>query len=89
MPLNPDFMFETRHITDPLKRALGLPRDVWYLVLNEDLNSAYFLDAHYRIHTQAIKPEARPVIELAAQRKKASEAKPAPALRRSVLLADS
>ncbi len=57
------------------------------LVLNEDLNNAYFLDAHYRSHTQAIKPEARPVIELAAQRKKASEAMQAAPVRRSVLLA--
>lgn len=70
MALNPDFMFEKAYITQPLRRALGLPEDVWYVVLNDSLDSAYYMDARFRVHNKAIKPEARPVVELASQRRR-------------------
>jgi hypothetical protein len=40
MSLNADFIFETRDITTSLKRDLGLPQDVWYLVLDATLDNA-------------------------------------------------
>ena len=89
MPLNPEFMFEKPYITPPLRRALGLPEDVWYLVLNDSLDNAYYMDTRFRVHNKAIKPEVRPVVELAARIRAQAGESQMPAARDARLLLDS
>lgn len=69
MPLNADFMFESKQITPPLSQALGLPRDVWYLVLDDRLGHAYFMDTDYEIHHQSISGDVRLAVEEAVKSK--------------------
>ena len=69
MSLNADFMFEQADITPQLIDRLGLPQNVWYLVLDEALENAYFMDTSYEIHQQTIHPDVRPVVELAIKSK--------------------
>ncbi len=69
MSLNADFMFEQADITPQLIDRLGLPQNVWYLVLDEALENAYFMDTSYEIHQQTIYPDVRPVVELAIKSK--------------------
>ncbi len=70
MSLNADFMFEQADITPQLIDRLGLPQNVWYLVLDEALENAYFMDTSYEIHQQTIHPDVRPVVELAINNKR-------------------
>jgi hypothetical protein len=63
MSLNADLMFEKADITQELIDRLGLPGNVWSLVLDEALENAYFMDTHYEIHQQAIHPDVRSVVE--------------------------
>ncbi|MDV6329533.1 hypothetical protein [Asticcacaulis sp. 201] len=85
MALNPEFVFERKYITEPLKRVLGLPDDVWSVVLNDELDSAYYLTADLAPVTIALKPGIRPLIELAVQRKRQLELSLPTALRRASL----
>lgn len=67
MSLNADFIFETRDITTSLKRDLGLPQDVWYLVLDAKLDTAYFMDAQFELHQQSLAGDVRPVVDAAVR----------------------
>ncbi|ESQ87817.1 hypothetical protein [Asticcacaulis benevestitus] len=73
MALNPEFVFQQKYISIPLKRALGLPDDVWSLVLNDSLDSAYFLNGDFRPQTIALKPDVRPLVDLALRQKREAE----------------
>ena len=72
MALDPDLMFEQRHITDPLIRALHLPPGVFYLVVDEDFRTMHFLDAQLTPHTRSLPAQAEPVLRLAAEQRKQS-----------------
>ena len=82
MPLNPQYMFEKQHITEPLRRVLGLPADVWYLVVNDELNSVYFLDGEFRPHSQAIDRDVRPILDIATRQRREAERNTVPLSRR-------
>ncbi len=69
MSLNADLMFEKADITQELIDRLGLPQNVWSLVLDEALENAWFMDTSYEIHQQSIHPDVRPVVELAVRGK--------------------
>ncbi|MFT4077064.1 MAG: hypothetical protein QM647_16175 [Asticcacaulis sp.] len=69
MSLNSDLMFEKADITQDLIARLGLPRNVWSLVIDEALENAYFMDTNYEIHQQSIHPDVRPVVERAVKGK--------------------
>ena len=69
MSLNADLMFEKAEITQDLIDRLGLPQNVWSLVLDEALENAWFMDTSYEIHQQTIHPDVRPVVELAISQK--------------------
>lgn len=73
MSLNPDYMFEKQHISEPLRRVLGLPADVWSLVVNDELDSVYFLDGEFRPHTLAITRDVRPILDIAARQRREVE----------------
>lgn len=73
MPLNPDYMFEKQHITEPLRRVLGVPADVWYLVVNDELNSVYFLDGEFRAHTKPVDRDVRAILDIAARQRREVE----------------
>lgn len=72
MSLNVDLMFEKADITQDLIARLGLPRNVWSLVLDEALENAYFMDTNYEIHQQSIHPDVRPVVDRAIKGKATS-----------------
>ncbi|ESQ85469.1 hypothetical protein [Asticcacaulis benevestitus] len=67
MSLNADFIFETRDITTSLKRDLGLPQDVWYLVLDANLDHAYFMNTQFELHEHTLAGDVRPVVEAAVR----------------------
>jgi len=69
MSLNADLMFEKADITQDLIDRLGLPQNVWSLVLDEALENAWFMDTDCEIHQQTIHPDVRPVVERAVQGK--------------------
>jgi hypothetical protein len=69
MSLNADLMFEKADITQDLVDRLGLPRNVWSLVLDEALENAWFMDTNYEIHQHAIHPDVRAVVERAVRGK--------------------
>ncbi|MGN6207435.1 hypothetical protein [Asticcacaulis sp.] len=69
MSLNADLMFEKADISQSLIDRLGLPRNVWSLVLDEALENAWFMDTDYEIHQQSIHPDVRPVVEQAVKAK--------------------
>ena len=87
MPLSPEFMFEAQHITEPLKRALNLPDKVWYLILNDRLESAYYMDESFNVHTQPVDPSARFEIERAVRQKTESTPRlmPLPRIERNLV----
>jgi hypothetical protein len=67
MSLNADYIFETRDITTSLRRDLGLPHDVWYLVLDATLDTAYFMDTQFELHQQTLEGDVRPVVDAAVR----------------------
>ncbi len=69
MSPNADLMFEKADITQDLIDRLGLPQNVWSLVLDEALENAWFMDTDYEIHQQSIDPNVRNVIEQAVKGK--------------------
>jgi len=86
MALNPELVFEQKYLSPPLIRALGLPDDTWSLVVNDAMDSAYFLNSAFRPMTLALTPDMRPLIERAAQQKREAElALPLTARRRSLI----
>ncbi len=62
MSLNADFIFASRHISGSLISALNLPSNVWYLVINDALNHASYLDNRFDVHHQHIAEEVRSAV---------------------------
>jgi hypothetical protein len=69
MSLNADLMFEKADITQDLIDRLGLPENVWSLVLDEALENAWFMDRDGEIYQQSIQSDIRAVVELAIRHK--------------------